>query len=165
MCFTLAKIMNTLLRLLLVIAAAINLVQAADPIVPPKELLAEWKKLQEKDFSNWQIKNFHGWHIFADGGSKGFSFESDTGERFELMVANPDYWTPDDKEARRQVFFVIYKTRFYRIDPKSEEEKNIIEKLTSAARRLSGVGEKDPKLLTTLAERLESREAAFKSKG
>ena len=157
--------MKTLIRLLLVIPVTFTLVQAADPLAPPKELRAEWKELQEQKFSDWTIKRFHGWDMYADGGSKGFLFETNTGERFDLMMANADYWAPEDKEARRQVFFVIYKTRFYRIAPKSEEEKNMIEKLTNAAERLTGVGNKDPKLLTGLAKRLESREPAFKPKG
>ena len=157
--------MKTLIRLLLVIPVTITLVQGADSLVPPKELRAEWKELQEQKFACWTIKTFHGWEIYADGGSKGFLFETHTGERFDLMMANADYWTSEDKEARRQVFFVIYKTRFYRIAPNSEEEKNMIEKLTNAAEQLTGVGNKDPKLLTGLAKRLKSREPAFKPKG
>jgi hypothetical protein len=81
------------------------------------------------------------------------------------MVANPGYWTDEDKKERRQVFIVIHKNLFYRIDPKSDEEKNMIEKLTEAAKRLRGEGKTDPKLLTSLAERLESREPIFKPKG
>lgn len=149
--------MKTLIRFLLAISVIITLVHAADPLVPPKELRAEWKELHEQNFSKWTIKTFHGWDLFADGGSKGFHFEAGSGERFDLMVANQDYWTKEDKNAQRQVFFVIYKTRFYRIEPKSEEEKNIINKLTEAAQRLTGMGKKDPKLLTSLAQRLESR--------
>jgi hypothetical protein len=81
------------------------------------------------------------------------------------LVANPRYWTAQDKKEHRQVFIVIHKNRFYRIEPKSDEEKNMIEKLTEAARKLAGEGKKDPRLLTSLAERLESREPMFKLKG
>ncbi len=101
--------MKTLIRLLLVVPVNIILVQAADMSPPPKELRAEWKELQKVKFSDWTIKTFHGWDMYADGGSKGFLFETNTGERFDLMIANADYWTQEDKEARRQVFFVIYK--------------------------------------------------------
>jgi uncharacterized coiled-coil protein SlyX len=81
------------------------------------------------------------------------------------VVANPAYWNAEDKKQGHQVYFVIHKNRFYRLEPKSEEEQNIIEKLSDAAERLSGEGTKDPKLLSRLAKRLESRESAFKTKG
>ncbi|HEX7262335.1 MAG TPA: hypothetical protein VF258_11015, partial [Luteolibacter sp.] len=154
--------MNTRIRLLLFIFVATTLAQAADKIMPGKDLLAEWKEIQELKFSDWTIKKFLGWDIAGDGGSKGYFFESDGGERFDVIVANPAYWTEEDKQERRQVFFVIHKSRFYRIEPKSVEERNIIEKLTKAAELLTGDGKKDPKLLTSLAQRLESREPAFK---
>ena len=93
---------------------------------------------------------------------EGFFFESDDGERFDLMVANSGYWTDEDKKQRRQVFIVIHKNRFYRIEPKSDGEKNLINKLTDSAKRIRGEGKTDPKLLTRLAERLESREPVFK---
>jgi hypothetical protein len=157
--------MKTLIRLLLVIPITITLVRAADELLPSKDLRGEWKELQEQKFSDWTIKNFLGWDIAGDGGSKGFFFESDKGERFDLVVANPAYWTAQNKQEGRQVFFVIHKNRFYRIEPKSEEERNMIEKLTNAAEKLNGDGKKDPKLLTSLAKRLESRESAFTPKG
>ena len=157
--------METLVRLLLVISSTLTMVHAEDGILPPKDLRAEWKELQELKFSDWGIKNFLGWDVPFDGGSKVFFFESDGGERFDLVVANPAYWTAQDKKERRQVFLVIHKNRFYRIKPKSDEEKDMIEKLTVAAGQLSGEGKKDPKLLTSLAERLESREPIFKTKG
>ena len=57
---------------------------------------------------------------------------------------------------------MVYKTHFYRIEPKSDEEKNLIEKLTKAAKELVGEDRKDPKLLNSLAELLESRNPIFK---
>jgi hypothetical protein len=157
--------MKTLVRLLLVISSTLTMVHAEDGMLPPKDLRAEWTQLQELKFSDWVIKNFLGWDVPFDGGSKVFFFESDGGERFDLVVANPAYWTAQDKKERSQVFLVIHKNRFYRVEPKSDEEKNIIEKLTEAAGKLSGEGKKDPKLLSGLAARLESREPIFKTKG
>lgn len=147
------------------ISTALTLVHAEDANPPSKGLRAEWSELQELKFSDWSIKNFLGWDVPFDGGSKVFFFESDGGERFDLMVANPAYWTAQDKKERRQVFIVIHKNRFYRVEPKSDEEKNMIGKLAKAAGQLSGEGKKDPKLLTSLAERLESREPIFNPKG
>lgn len=157
--------MRTFARIILVISSIITLVQADDNLLPPKELRAEWKELQEQKFSDWSIKSFLGWDVPFDGGSKVFFLESDGGERFDLVVANPAYWTAQDKKERRQVFFVIHKNRFYRIDPKSDEEKDMIKKLSQAGERLTGEGKKDPKLLTSLAGILESREPIFKPKG
>ena len=149
----------------MVISTTLTLVHADDEMLPPKDLRAEWPELQEQKFSDWSIKTFLGWDVPFDGGSKVFFFESDGGERFDLVVANPAYWTTQDKKARRQVFLVIHKNRFYRIEPKSEVERNMIAKLTDAAGHLSGEGKMDPKLLTSLAERLESREPIFKTNG
>jgi hypothetical protein len=138
--------------------------RAEEVMMPPKELRAEWKELQEKKFSDWVIKVFNGWGEAADGGSKVFSFETENGEVFDVAMVNPEYWTEEEKKAESQVFYVIHKGCFYRVVPKSEEEKNIISKVTNAAERLSGEGSKDPKLLVSLAKRLESRESAFKDK-
>ena len=157
--------MKNYIRLLLAITISIPSVLVAGELLPPKDLRADWKELQEQKFSDWTIKSFLGWDIAGDGGSTGYFFESDGGERFDLVVANLAYWTEEDKQKRRQVFFVIHKNRFYRIEARSAEEKNIIEKLTNAAARLTGEGKKAPELLTSLAKRLESREPAFKPEG
>jgi hypothetical protein len=157
--------MKILVRLLLVISSFVTLAQTDDKILPPENLRAEWTELEELKFSDWSIKGFLGWDVPFDGGSKVFFFESDGGERFDLVVANPAYWTAQDKKERRQVFLVIYKNRFYLIEPKSDEERNMIESLTKAAGKLTGEGKKDPKLLASLAERLESREPIFNPKG
>lgn len=157
--------MKTLVQLILAMSLMLTISHAEDGMLPPKELRAEWGELQKLKFEGWSIKNFRGWGIPFDGGSKVFFFESDGGERFDLMVTNPGYWTDEDKKEHRQVFIVIHKKRFYRIEPKSDEEKNMIKKLTNAAKRLRGEGKTDPKLLTSLADRLESRESIFKPKG
>lgn len=141
------------------------MVHAEEEMLPPKDLRAEWTELEELKFSDWSIKNYLGWDVPFDGGSKVFFFESDHGNKFDLMVANLDYWTEQDKKEQRQVFIVIHKNRFYRIAPGSDEEKNMIAKLTEAACKLKGEGKKDPKLLASLAKLLESREPIFKAKG
>lgn len=148
---------------LLAISIVATFAQAEDGLLPPRELRAEWTELHERKFSDWSIKTFHGWGVVADGGSNVFSFESHNGERFDIVVANPAYWNAEDKKEGLQVYFVVHKTRFYRIEPKSAEEKNLIVKLSNAAERLSGEGTKDPKLLSRLATRLESRESAYKT--
>lgn len=158
----LANTMKNLILLLLAISIITTLVRADDSLLPPKHLRADWKELHEQKFSDWNIKTFRGWGNVADGGSNVFSFESHSGERFDIVIANPAYWNAEEKKEGHQVFFIIHKDRFYRIAQKSEEEKNIIDKLTNAAERLTGEGTKDPKLLARLAKRLESRKSAFK---
>ncbi len=160
--------MKTLIQLLMLISTTLTLVYAEDTedaILPPKDQRAEWTELQVRKFSEWRIKIFLGWDVPFDGGSKVFFFESDGGESFDLVLAHTNYWTAQDKKQRSQVFLIRHKNMFYRIEPKSVEEKNMIEKLTEAAGKLSGEGKKDPKLLTSLAERLKSRVAMFKPKG
>lgn len=163
--FDVSPEMKTLIRLFLAISSTLLMVHAEDGMLPPKELRAEWPELKKLKFSDWGIEKFNGWDIPFDGGSKVFFFESDGGKRFNVMVANPVYWTAQDKKEKRQVFIVTHKNRFYRVEPKSGEEKNLIEKLTDAAGKLSGKGKNDPRLLTSLAERLESRKPIFKNKG
>ncbi len=157
--------MKTILRHLLVTAFIAIPVWAEDgATLPPIGLRAEWAELEKKKFADWAIKGFLGWEVPFDGGSKVFFFESATGDKFGLMVANPVYWTVLERKSRRQVFFVLHGNRFYRIEPKSEEEQNLIEKLAKAANELVGEGKTDPKLLKSLAERLESRDPMFTPK-
>jgi hypothetical protein len=157
--------MKTLVQLILAMSLIVTIARAEDGRLPPKELRAEWGEVHELQFEEWSIKEFRGWGAPFDGGSKVFFFESDGGETFDLMVANPAYWTDEDKKERRQVFIVIHKDRFYRVEPKSDEERNMIDKLIDAAKRLRGEGKTDPRWLTSLAERLESREPIFKPEG
>ena len=96
--------MKISIRLLQVICITITTGWADDEMLPPKALRAEWAELQQQKFSDWKIKSFLGWDIPFDGGSKVFFFESDNGERFELMLANPSYWTALDKKEHRQVY-------------------------------------------------------------
>jgi hypothetical protein len=132
--------------------------------LPPNELRVDWSELKELKFNEWTIKSFDGWDIPADGGSKVFFFQAISGERFDIMAANPGYWTAEDKKVGRQVFFIIRNNRFYRIVPDSDEERNVIEKLEAAKATLSGQGKKDPKLLAGLIEKLKTRDPMFTPK-
>ena len=157
--------MKAIIHPFVAITMSLVMVYANDKMLPPEDLRADWEELEKINFADWSIKVFHGWDVPFDGGSKVFFFESDAGERFDLMVANPAYWTEEDKRLRRQVFIVIHKNRFYRVEPASEQEKNLIEKLTKAEGQITGEAKRDPKLLKTLAERLTSRKPIFKTRG
>jgi hypothetical protein len=139
-------------------------IASGDVQLPPKELRAEWSDLKELKFTEWTIKSFNGWDVPFDGGSKVCFFESASGEKFDIMAANLAYWTDAEKKAGKQVFFVIHKNRYYRIEPNSDQERNVIEKLETAKSTLSGEGNKDPRLLAGLIDRLRSRDPMFNPK-
>ena len=131
----------------------------ADERLPPKELRADWQ--QFKEFTDLNIEAFTGWDTPFDGGSKVFFFRSTTGIVFDVVAANPAYWTDADKKARRQVFYVIRKRRFHRLDPGSAQEKALIRMLEKARPRLEGSERTDPKLLDSLLARLRDRRPMF----
>lgn len=133
--------------------------------LPPPGLLAKWSDLDSLGFSNWRIKSFKGWDIAGDGGSKGFFFETSGGEQFDILAANPAYWTEDEKKLRKQVFFLIYKTRFYRVTPDSKEERILIDMLTEARPNLASSGMNDPKVVDTLITRVRDRKPLFRTDG
>ncbi|MEO0016812.1 MAG: hypothetical protein RLZZ522_95, partial [Verrucomicrobiota bacterium] len=91
--------------------------------------------------------------------------QTTSGERFDIMAANPGYWTDEEKKAGRQVFFIIRNNRFYRIAPDSDEERNVIEKLEAAKATLAGKGQKDPRILAGLIDRLRTHKSMFTTKG
>ena len=134
-------------------------------LLPPLKLRAEWQELEKLNFSEWTIERFNGWSVPFDGGSKVFFFESNGGESFKVMAASLAYWTAQDKKERRQVIFLIHKNRFFRVECDSDAEKNLVEKLNTAASQLSGDAKNDPELLKGLAELLESRKPIFKPNG
>ena len=153
------------MRLLLMMWVMLASVKSEEEVYPPRDLRGDWAELQELDFHDWVIRDFLGWDVPFDGGSKVFFLRSDRGDRFDLVMANPAYWTEQEKKAQQQVFLIRYKNRFYRIEPASEEEKEIIGKIAKAAARLQGDGKRDPQLLTKLAECLRSRKPQFKLDG
>ena len=157
--------MNLLTRILLPIVLVATSARIEGEILPPQRLRGEWEELRQLDFQAWRIDDFLGWDVPFDGGSKVFFLVSDQGSRFDLVMANPAYWTEQDKKKRQQVFLIRHKNRFYRIDPESDEEKNLIEMLNKGAAAIQGEGKRDPKLLTKLAERLRTREPQFKLEG
>lgn len=158
--------MKTLLHTILLTAClAIPLRAAEDAAALPGDAkLAEWSELEGKKFDSWSIKEYLGCAEPFDGGSKIFGFSSEPGKSFEVILANPAYWTPEEKKAGRQVFFVIHDRLFYRVVPESGGEEILIEKITQAAAKLAGEDDKNSKVLEKLAARLKSRESSFKPK-
>ena len=154
------------MKTLLVIAAfSIGSAWISAETLPPANLRAPWSELKSLGFTDWSIKAFKGWDTPFDGGSKVFSFVSLGGEQFEVMAANPAYWTEEDKESQKQPFYVIHKNRFYRLKAGSDEEAKLIAMIESARPKLTGAGNTDPKILDSLATRIRTRKPMFKSKG
>jgi len=131
--------------------------------LPPEKLRAKWSELA--DFGKWEIAKFKGWAVPFDGGSKVFFFESAAGERFDVMAANPAYWTEEDKRKKQQVFFLVHEKKFYRIESGSKEETSLISAIEKARPNLTGEERTDPKLLDQLVKRLKSRQPMFSPKG
>lgn len=127
--------------------------------LPPEKSRAPWSEL--KNFAKWQIKEFKGWAVPFDGGSKVFFFQTTSGDHFDVMAANPAYWTAEDKKNRKQVFFVIRKDQFYRLESGSDQETALIKMIEEARPGLSGKERTDPKILDSLVERIRSRAPMF----
>ncbi len=132
--------------------------------LPPKSVRAEWSELEALKFSEWRIEEFNGWAIPFDGGSKVFFFKSSTGKAFDVVAANPAYWTKEDKKARRQVFYVIHNKKFYKLKEGSDAEKSLISMLQEFRPQSIGTGKKDPRLIEQLLERIKNRKPMFKNK-
>ncbi len=132
--------------------------------LPPENARAEWKELEKLRFHDWGIKAFKGWDVPFDGGSKVFFFESSGGKRFDVMAANPAYWTDEDMRNRKQVFFVIHDKKFYRLEAGSDQEAKLIAMIEMARPKITGKGNNDPKLLDSLVKRIRSRKPMFKAK-
>lgn len=150
-------------RLLIILALIPSPSTHQAETLPPEELLAPWSEWE--DFATWQIKAFKGWDIPFDGGSKVFFFQSSLDDRFDVMAANPAYWTAEEKKERKQVFSVIRQNRFYRVISGSQKEAALIKMIENARPRLEGEGKTDPKLLDGLVERLRDRRAMFTPQG
>ena len=122
---------------------------------PPKNLRAPWVELAELKFTDWKIAAYKGFAEPFDGGSKVFSFETENGLGFAIMAANPEYWTAADLKAKKQVFYLVHKNRFYRIESESDGEVAVISMLEAAAAMLEGT--KNEQAVNKLIERIRSR--------
>lgn len=141
----------------LVSSLTVSLTSLRAQEVPPQEQRAEWKELTALNFAEWQIQRFIGWSEPAEGGSKRFSFESASGEKFEILAAERRYWLPQEVQSNKQAFLLIREGRYYHIRHRSKEEQQIIKMLKTASATLKGSERSDPKYLSILVERLEDR--------
>ncbi|MEM7014121.1 MAG: hypothetical protein AAF585_21890, partial [Verrucomicrobiota bacterium] len=70
----------------------------------------------------------------------------------------------EDKKARKQVFYLVRKNRFYKLIAASDEEAELIKMIEETRPSLTGEGKTDPRLLDNLVERIRSRQPMFKVK-
>lgn len=154
-------IMKPLLAALLLLAHP-GIATATDDLAPPPLPRGEWSELVDEGYGSWHIETFHGWNEAFDGGSRVFHFEARKGIRFDIMAASTAYWTTDDKERGRQVFYLVRDQRFYRIEPRSKEEESVLKKLEDALPGLKGSGKNDPKLVKQLIESIRTRKVMVK---
>lgn len=121
------------------------------------KLKEPWATIEKKGFNDWKIKQFVSWSGVADGGSLAFTFLTDRGVEFEILVANPNYWTDADKKAKCQVIYLIESERYYLLAPASEQEKHLLRILTDAISTLKGKDRVDPKYVTALIDQIKDR--------
>jgi hypothetical protein len=138
---------------------------ATDHALPPPLLRGEWNELADHGYGSWHIATFHGWGEAFDGGSRVFHFEAKKGIRFDIIAASTAYWTADDKERGRQVFYLSHDKRFYRIEPGSKEEESVLQKLEDALPDLKGQGKNDPQLVKELIASIRTRKVVVKVNG
>lgn len=132
-------------------------VGGAEPEKPRKALIGDWSELSEDEIAKIQLTKFDGIGECADGGSWAADFYA-TGTKDVIQVAavNTLYWTEEEIEARFQVYYFLYKGRFYRIQKGSNQEYQIIGLLKDARIKLE-IPKEDLKHLDRMIETLETR--------
>lgn len=121
------------------------------------KLKEPWTTIEKKGFNDWKIWQFVNWGGVADGGSIAFEFLTEQGIKFEVLVANPKYWTDADKEAKHQVIYLIESGRFYLLPPESKQEKQLLGILTHAMDTQKSKDRVDPKYIRALIDKIKDR--------
>ncbi len=121
------------------------------------KLKEPWTTIEKKGFNDWKIRQFVNWGGVADGGSIAFEFLTEQGIKFEVLVANPGYWTDADKEAKHQVIYLIESGRFYLLPPESKQEKQLLGILTHAMDTQKSKDRVDPKYIRALIDKIKDR--------
>lgn len=149
------------LPLVAILVFAVTL-HADEPNMPPADLKLKepWATIEKKGFNDWKIRQFVYWSSAADGGSIGFRFITDQGVEFDVLVANPAYWTDAERERKHQVIYLIESGRFYLLVSGSEQEKHLFRILTEAATSLKGEDRASPKYINALIDKIRDRKPA-----
>jgi hypothetical protein len=128
---------------------------------PTAENIGKWPELESLEFKKWKISVYNGNNYPFEEGSKIWSFQTSSGISFQIVAAHPDYWTLEDRNAKRQAFYVVHKDRYYLIEPGSDHEEQLMSKLLDAQARLSRTKKGDPRDLGGVAYFLQNRKPIF----
>ena len=142
-----------ILAIILFHSASLMIVYSKEPFLPPPDVKANWEKLKNKGFDNWQELSFVGWGGAADGGSILFKFRTKDDISFEVLIASRNYWTEEDKAKNRQVIYIIESGLFYLLEPKSAEEQQLLKMILIVKSDIA----KSDKIIKLLREKIESR--------
>lgn len=126
-----------------------------EPFMPAPNYVGDWGQLDDR-FQKWDIARFQFKGDCADGGSEDFEFEASDGTAFDIIIANPAWWTIEDQKRRRQPAFLWFDGKVYRIEEGSEVEAKLREKLSRAAETLEGDGSRHPKYLRRLIDMINA---------
>ena len=132
-------------------------------VLPRPEMVGDWAAI-EKSYQSWKITKFDTWGGVADGGSIAFSFVTDTGVEFDVLVANRSWWSAKDSKDNRQPIYIAIgggkdgQFKAYRVESKSDEEKQLLRILSEAATSLKGKERAQPVYIRALIDKIKNRE-------
>lgn len=128
-----------------------------DRTLPPQSVRASWDELDKVNFASWVIKSISYGGKCGDGGSKVFSLNTTSGKTFDLLATNPAYWSEEDIKLRRQVFYLIYDKKFYRVGIKTKGESDLLAMLEAARKKLADKPTAELTLYRGLIARIRNR--------
>jgi hypothetical protein len=134
---------------------------ALDPPMPPQDLKEEWTTLEKKGFKDWKDLKFLDVGTVADGASVCYTFRIQDDSEFDVLIANPGYWTEVDKVNKRQVIYLIVDNRFYLLKPESEQEKQLLKMIKAAEVDKKNEAKNAKELLKKLCNTIETRESEW----
>jgi hypothetical protein len=132
-------------------------------VLPRPEMVGDWSTIT-KSYQSWKITKFDIWGEVADGGSIAFGFVTDTGVEFNVLVANLSWWNAKDAKDNRQPIYITIgggkdgQFKAYRVENKSDEEKQLLRILSEAATSLKGRERAQPVYIKALIEKIKNRE-------
>lgn len=133
---------------------------AQDPFLPPAKFKSEWTALEKKGFYDWKKIKFVSSGGVADGGTVAYIFRVQDGSKFSVLVANPHYWTEEDKVKKRQVIYITKNGRYYLLESQSKQEKHLLKVIQEL--EIDPKDEKGTKeLLNKLCDTIKTRKSEW----
>jgi hypothetical protein len=124
-----------------------------------EERKGDWAELEKQGFHQWRLQAFTGWSMVADGGSMAFFFRTTAGDEFDVLVAHPGYWSPEDIEAKRQAIYLLKnRNRFFPVVPESKREQTLVRMLQALVQDLPERGRLSKPYAQDLIATIKDRE-------